>query len=191
MRKWLLVFVEILLLSMVSCNHSYTPKPVGYPRIDLPAKAYRTFDSIYPYSFQIPVYANISRDPMSPNEINWMNINFPQFKGSIHMSYMSLKGDLDKHIEDAHSMAMSHIPHSTGIRQILIKDPARRVFGLCYDIRGTGAASPYQFYLTDSTRHFIRGSLYFNTAPNNDSLAPVIAFIEKDIQHLIETLEWK
>ena len=107
------------------------------------------------------------------------------------MSYMRLEGNLTKHIEDSHSMAMSHIPHASGIRQIMIKDPARKVYGLCYDIRGSGAASPYQFYLTDSTSHFLRGALYFNISPNNDSLAPVIDFIEKDIQHLIETIRWK
>jgi gliding motility-associated lipoprotein GldD len=185
---WFLVF---FLLVMVSCNQSPTPKPVGYPRIDLPGKSYRILDSVYPYSFQIPVYSHISPDPLSPGEPNWINIDFPAFRGSIHVSYMKLNGDLAKHIEDARAMALTHMSHASGIRQIGIRDKSRSVYGLCYDIRGTGAASPYQFYLTDSIHHFMRGALYFNTTPNNDSLAPVIDFIEKDIQRMIETLRWK
>ena len=80
---------------------------------------------------------------------------------------------------------------SSGIRNIAISDPARKMYGLAYQIKGMGAASPYQFYLTDSTSHFMRGSLYFDAVPNNDSLAPVIEFVEKDIQHLFETIRWK
>jgi len=184
-------FMVFFMLIMVSCNQVPTPKPIGYPRIDLPRKSYRTLDSIYPYSFQVPVYSHISPDPNSPNEPNWINIDFPAFRGRIHVSYMKLDGNLSKHIEDARSMALTHMSHATGIRQILIRDEPRKVYGLCYDIRGSGAASPYQFYLTDSIRHFMRGALYFNTTPNNDSLAPVIDFIELDIQRMIETLHWK
>ena len=80
---------------------------------------------------------------------------------------------------------------ASGIRNIAIKDPKRNLYGLIYEINGLGAASPYQFYLTDSTKHFIRGSLYFDVIPNNDSLAPVIDFVKTDIQHLFETFNWK
>jgi gliding motility-associated lipoprotein GldD len=83
------------------------------------------------------------------------------------------------------------MPKASGIKQIVIKDNARKVYGLVYEINGLGTASPYQFYLTDSTRHFLRGALYFDVIPNNDSLAPVITYVKTDIQHLIETLRWK
>jgi gliding motility-associated lipoprotein GldD len=80
---------------------------------------------------------------------------------------------------------------SSGIRQIAIRDPNRKMYGLIYEINGMSAASPYQFYLTDSTTHWLRGSLYFDAIPNNDSLAPVIDFVKTDIQHLFETIRWK
>jgi gliding motility-associated lipoprotein GldD len=185
------MLIILMILLLVSCGQSYTPKPVGYPRIDLPRKSYRILDSIYPYSFEVPVYSHISPDLLSPGERNWINIDFPAYRGRIHLSYMRLHNDLAPHIEDSRAMAMTHMPKATGIRQILIKDPSRKVYGLCYDIRGSGAASPYQFYLTDSVQHFMRGALYFSVTPNNDSLAPVIDFVEKDIQRLIETLHWK
>ena len=80
---------------------------------------------------------------------------------------------------------------ASGIKQIAIRDPKRNMYGLVYEINGMGAASPYQFYLTDSIHHFMRGSLYFDVVPNNDSLAPVISYVKTDIQHLFETINWK
>jgi gliding motility-associated lipoprotein GldD len=99
--------------------------------------------------------------------------------------------DLSKYTEDAHSLVMKHIPKASSIEEIRIDNPQSNVHGLVYNIEGTGAASPYQFYITDSTNHFLRGALYFNTLPNNDSLAPVIEFIKGDIMHLLETARWK
>jgi len=176
-----------------SCNNDFTPKPRGYFRIALPQQKYVLLDSIYPYSFEYPAYAAITNDPLSPQEKNWINIEMPVFHGRIHISYKSLgeKQSLRTLTEDARTLVLKHMPKSSGIEQIVISDPARKVFGLVYEIRGMGAASPYQFYLTDSTRHFLRGALYFDVVPNNDSLAPVISFVQKDIQHLIETIQWK
>jgi gliding motility-associated lipoprotein GldD len=104
---------------------------------------------------------------------------------------MNGKADLPKLAEDARTLAMKHMPKASGIRQIAFSDPSRNVYGLVYEINGMGAASPYQFYLSDSSRNFLRGSLYFDAIPNNDSLAPVIAFVKEDIQHLLETIRWK
>ena len=53
------------------------------------------------------------------------------------------------------------------------------------------AASQLQFFLTDSIHHFMIGSLYFYSRPNYDSLLPALDYIEKDVIHLMETLEWK
>ena len=88
-------------------------------------------------------------------------------------------------------MITKHISKATGIRDSLIINKERNVYGLVYFLDGEGVASPLQFYLTDSTEHFMRGSLYFNVIPNNDSLQPVIDFITDDVRHLITTLEWK
>lgn len=178
---------------MLSCNSEYTPKPQGYFRIALPEKKYILLDSIYPYAFEYPAYAHITNDPLSPQENNWINIEMPVFHGRIHISYKPLtdKNSLIKYTEDTRTLALKHMSKASGIRQILISDPSRKMYGLVYEINGMGAASPYQFYLTDSTTHWLRGSLYFDAIPNNDSLAPVIDFVKKDIQHLFETIRWK
>ena len=115
------------------------------------------------------------------------------FHGRMHISYKPLtdKNSLVTFTEDTRTLAMKHMAKSSGIRQIAISDPNRKMYGLVYEINGMGAASPYQFYLTDSTTHWLRGSLYFDAIPNNDSLAPVIDFVKTDIQHLFETIRWK
>lgn len=177
-----------------SCgNNDYTPKPRGYFRIALPERKYQSLDSVYPYKFEYPAYAHITNDPLSPQEKNWINIEMPVFHGRIHISYKPLanKNMLVQFTEDTRTLALKHMSKSSGIRNIAIADPGRKMYGLVYQIKGMGAASPYQFYLTDSTSHFMRGSLYFDAVPNNDSLAPVIEFVEKDIQHLFETIRWK
>jgi gliding motility-associated lipoprotein GldD len=119
------------------------------------------------------------------------NLDYPEFNARIHLSYKKIDGNLAQYIDDSHKMAMKTIARSSGIREHFYEHPERRVFGTLYDKRGTAAASPLQFYVTDSTRHFLRGALYFNLVPNNDSLAPVISYIEEDIRHLLETLHWK
>jgi gliding motility-associated lipoprotein GldD len=175
----------------IACSESPTPKPRGYFRIGLPEKEYRLLDSIFPYTFEYPVYANITADLHAKSETNWINIDFPRFKGRVHLSYKNINNNLATFTEDAHSLVMKHIPKASAIEEIRIENRDNKVYGLLYDIKGTGAASPYQFYVTDSTTHFLRGALYFSVIPNNDSLAPVIEFIKSDIQHMLETMKWK
>jgi len=179
--------------SLTSCSSDYTPKPRGYFRIALPERKYTLLDTLYPYKFEYPSYAVITNDPLSPQEKDWINIEMPVFHGRIHISYKPLSNsdNLITFTEDTRTLALKHMAKASGIRQIAIADPGRRVYGLVYEINGMGAASPYQFYLTDSTSHFMRGSLYFDVIPNNDSLAPVIDFVKTDIQHLFETIHWK
>lgn len=189
-------FVIIILVvgAMASCSdNDYTPKPRGYFRIALPAREYKLLDSIYPFRFEYPVYSKITPDPQAPQEINWINLEFPGFKGRIHLSYKSFstREQLNSCIEDSRTLALKHIPKASSIEQTAFGIPGRNVYGLSYNIKGLGAASPYQFYATDSTSHFLRGALYFDAVPNSDSLLPVIDFVKKDIDHLIRTLDWK
>lgn len=188
-------FHIVLLLSaftcLISCGSDYFPKPRAYFRIDLPQKNYRHLDSIYPFTFDYPLYSSISKDMNSPQEKNWININFKDFKGSLHLSYKKVDGNLVKYMEDSRTMAFKHIPKASAIDNRVIMNNESKVFGLIYEIRGSGAASPYQFFVTDSLNHFLRGALYFNIVPNNDSLAPIIDFLKYDIEHLIQSFEWK
>jgi gliding motility-associated lipoprotein GldD len=183
----LLIFMAVL---MYACNEQYTPKPRGYFRIDLPEHEYKLLDSTFPYRFEYPVYANISDDPFSPEEPYWINVDFPDFKGRIHISYKVVDGNLVEYLEDSRRFVMKHIPKASAINDSLILDRDRKLYGLIYNIEGMGAASPCQFFVTDSSKHFVRAALYFDVQPNNDSLSPVIEFIRKDIGHMLETFVW-
>ncbi|MBQ2906821.1 MAG: gliding motility lipoprotein GldD [Bacteroidales bacterium] len=190
---FLLLLVNYILLTVfVSCDDkTYQPKPKGYFRIDLPEKEYVSLDSMKYYSFEHPVYSKITPDYLSPEEKEWVNVEFPSFKGTIHISYKNVDNNIEKYLEDSYYMMTKHISRAMGIRDSVVANPERKVYGLVYFLEGEGVASPLQFYLTDSVNHFLRGSLYFNVKTNNDSLAPVIDFITDDIRHLIETVKWK
>lgn len=186
------VILLLLLVTAVSCgNRNPQPKPRGYFRIDMPEKQYVTLDTMRHYSFEYPTYAIITPDYYSLDEKDWVNVEFPDFKGTIHISYKNVDLNLSDYVEDAYRMITKHITKATGIRDSVIIDRDRRVYGLVYSLEGEGVASPLQFYLTDSIQHFMRGSVYFNIYPNNDSMQPVIKFISEDVKHLINTLEWK
>ncbi len=183
--------VVLILVFLAACTEHYTPKPRGYFRIDLPEKHYQLFDTTYPYSFEYPDYARIVPDDRPESEPYWLNIEFPQFKGTVYISYKDVSGNLVEYLEDSRTFVIKHIPKADAIEDSLVYRPQDRVFGLLYDIEGSSAASPCQFFVTDSTKHFLRGALYFNTEPNNDSLAPVIGFVREDIIHMLETFHWK
>ncbi|OIP00301.1 MAG: gliding motility lipoprotein GldD [Bacteroidetes bacterium CG2_30_32_10] len=183
--------VFIISFFALSCKETPIPKPKGYFRIALPEKKYVLFDTIFPYSFEYPVYSKISINNNPNSELYWINLDFPRFNGSLQITYKNLNHNLNKYIEDSHEYVNKHIPKATSIDTKVWSNGAYKVYGLTFDIEGIGVASPYQFYLTDSTTHFLRAALYFNTIPNNDSLAPVIQFIKKDLNHLIETFKWK
>lgn len=183
----------ILILTMIAflaCNRSYTPKPRGYLRIEFPEKQYTLFDSTCPYRFEYPVYAQIVADKTINTEPCWINIEFPSFDGTIHVSYKEVSENLDEYVEDSHNLAYKHTIRADAISETVYTNPGQNVHGVVYDIKGD-AASSLQFFLTDSNVHFLRGSLYFNVTPDKDSLAPVINFFREDIIHLIESFNWK
>jgi len=182
--------VLVLTILLVSCGENYTPMPRGYFRIDLPDHSYRLSDTTFPYYFEYPEYAELQNSPHNPDSMYWINIIYPQFKATIYLSYKSIDGNLITYLEDAYTLVSKHIPKADAINDSLIVDNTRNIFGLTYKIEGSGAASPFQFFVTDSASHFLRGALYFDIVPNNDSLEPVIDFITYDIEHLINTLEW-
>ena len=193
-NKLPILLVALALLAVAfSCDRQLNPlpKPRGYFRIDLPEKAYVKVDTIEKYSFECPQYALITPDPYSPDEKNWVNVEMPQFKGSIHLTHKPVDGNLGEYLEDVHTMVTKHLQKANGVRDSLIFNEEHDVYGLFIEMDGKGVATPMQFYLTDSTANFIRGALYFNFVPNNDSMQPVIDYIRQDIDRMIETFEWK
>ncbi|MDR1593637.1 MAG: gliding motility lipoprotein GldD [Prevotellaceae bacterium] len=173
-------------LAMLSCE-SYTPKPKGYMRFDLPEKEYRLFDSICPVQFEYPVYGKM----IFVKEDNcWYNLVFPQYQATVHLSYKPVRDNLAELLDDAHIFAYKHDVKANAIEPQFVKTKNDDIVGLLFDIEGNTASS-VQFFVTDSVNHFFRGSLYFYSAPNSDSLAPLIDFFRKDIEHLIETVDFK
>ncbi|MBE2231170.1 MAG: hypothetical protein IAE96_11035 [Chitinophagaceae bacterium] len=184
-------------LLFTACNSDYSAgKKKGYFRIDFPEKKYQAFSQPgYPYSFEYPVYARVSKDSTffeDKAEDWWINIDIPQFNGKIHISYKNISSAsrFDSLTADAYKMATrQHMDIATGIYDSLFRTP-NGLNGMYYSLSGN-TATANQFYLTDSVRHFLRGALYFNAAPNADSLGIVNDFLKKDLHHLINTLQWK
>lgn len=180
----------LLMLFILACQPSYTPKPRGFLRVDFPAKEYVLFDSVCPYTFEYPSYGKIVPDTDYITEPCWINIDFPDFNGTIHISYKEVNQNLNDFIEDSRELTYKHTIKADAIKETVYTNPELEVHGILYDIKGN-AASSIQFYLTDSNAHFLRGSLYFNVQPDKDSLAPVISFFREDIIHMVESFAWK
>jgi gliding motility-associated lipoprotein GldD len=193
-RNSLILLTFTILLS--SCREVPVPRPKGYFRIDLPKHEYTTFngnDSLkgIPLSFEYPVYGKISTVQSYRYEQGWLNINIQPFRASIYLTYKDIKNNLDTLMEQTYKMNFqNHITKADAIYEQQINDPERKVYGILYDLKGN-TATAVQFFVTDSTKHFFRGSLYFFAEPNPDSLAPVNEFFREDIIHIIETLKWK
>lgn len=163
-----------------------TPKPYGYFRIDIPKTEYRSLPDRYVYDFEFSQMAQIQER----DEQYWINLIYPRYDASIHLTYKSLDQGIATLSEESRNLAFVHTDRADGINESVYTNFEKKVYGISYFIAGD-AASNVQFYLTDSVNHFLRGALYFNSAPNADSIRPVREMIEKDIIHLIESLEWR
>jgi gliding motility-associated lipoprotein GldD len=183
-----------LIILLTACNSDYTPRPRGYFRIDFPPHEYQSFNRPeFPYSFEYPVYGNVIRDTSffgdKTENPYWINIDFPRFHARIYVSYKVVDGNFDKLREDAYKMTYKHTYKASSIEDSLISTPLG-VHGVFFNVGGN-AATAKQFFVSDSTRHFLRGALYFDTTPNADSLGIVNSFLQEDMNHLINTLRWK
>ena len=187
----ILIAITFLVFLLSGCGDPIMPKPRGYFRVDFPEKEYRSFDSVgFPYRFMYPVYGRVIDDDSRIKERFWVNVDFPNHKARIHISYKPAKGRLDSLLEDSRTLAYKHALKAESINEMFFSNPDAKVYGLLYSIKGN-AASSWQFYVTDSVNHFLRGALYFAVSPNKDSLAPSVDFFGKDLIELVETIEWK
>jgi gliding motility-associated lipoprotein GldD len=180
-----------LLGMMAACGNPPAPRPEGYLRIDLPDKHYRLFDSVaFPYRFECPGYARVVPDVTSyKHEPYWLNIQLPE-KATIHFSYKSVRHNLSELLDDTHNFVYRHVIKASAITETPIQNSEKKTYGMLYEISGETASS-VQFYVTDSVRHFVRGALYFMETPNYAYLAPMISYYTSDIEHLIDTFQWK
>lgn len=174
---------------LFGCSKATTPKPYGYYRIDLPEAAYISSPKGESYRFEQSVYAT-PRKVANEGEGEWMNLHYDVLNADIHCSYMPVHGNLRELTDDAMEFVYKHVSQASAIPERVYANDEAKVYGVFFTLQGN-TASPFQFFLTDSTAHFFRGAAYCNCRPNADSLQPVLEYLEHDIEHLIETFEWK
>lgn len=181
-----------LCLFFYSCSQDYLPKPKGYNRIELPDPKYISLPDSLPYDFEYSVHANIYKDSSWMAERYWINIYYPQLEASVQITYkpvLSRQDLLEEYLRDAHTLTSKHQIKAYAIDESIIQTPLGNTVVIS-ELSGE-VPSQFQFYVTDSTKHFLRGALYFRTATKNDSLAPVIEYVKRDILQMVNTLEWK
>lgn len=193
MNKYL--YPVVLLLLACGGTENYVPKPHGFPRMVLPAKKYRMFDtSFLPYAFEQPVYSRMEKDTNSnlTAEKTWYNLNFVPFGATLHITYYRFNNwDLfDSLLYDTRKLVNKHIQRADDILEETVSADDPKVKGVLFRIDGNTATN-LNFFLTDSSHHFLRGALYFNSKTQQDSIAPVYEYLNQDIRHLIKTFKWK
>ncbi|TXD46324.1 gliding motility lipoprotein GldD [Polaribacter sp. IC073] len=179
------LFLFLFLSFFLSCKEAVFPKPKAYLSLEYPEKTYQKLKLKRPYTFDISKNTTIVDD-----KNNWLTIKYPKLKASIDITYRPVENNIKELLTEAEKLVFKHTAKA---EQIIPKDfvnPKKRVFGSIYEITGN-AASHIQFHVTDSTKNFIKGSLYFYAKPNYDSILPAVDYIKEDILRLIETLEWK
>lgn len=181
----------IIILFFSSCGKTGMPLPYGYFRVDLPEHTFTaTADSLHlPYKFEYASMAKINTHT-TEHEKYWIDISYPSLNANIYCSYLPVRGNLYNLMEDAHKYVYKHSVKADGIGETVFSHPEKQVYGILYSLDGNTASS-VQFVLTDSVRHFFRGALYFDNVPNKDSIAPMSDYVKKDIEHLMETFEWR
>lgn len=184
-----------LVLVIAACNSDYTIKRRGYYKINFPEHKYQLFNEPgFPYSFEYPVYSKIVKDTNffdeKPDNPWSINIDIPGFSGKIYMSYKNVTpANYDKLVSDAFTMTYKHTSKATEIKDSLMTTTSG-LTGVFFQVGGN-AATANQFFVTDSVKHFLRGALYFDATPNEDSLKVVNDFLKADMNHLINSLKWK
>ena len=205
------------LMATVACRHNdYTPKPYAYLRIDLPEHDYFLLDTMrthpgdtlvfdgdttsaltgYTKTFPFTFEANQCiewTEKDAPKGERWIDLMYPRWNGVVFLTYKRIAGvdDLRGQVDTSLRLMESHYQFASGVEEQAYENRRQRVYGMVYRLGGQRVASTCQFWVTDSVSNFLRGALYINQAPNNDSLAPVIEYMQDDIVHLIETLHWR
>jgi gliding motility-associated lipoprotein GldD len=178
------VLIVLLFLSF-SCKNDVMPKPASYLRLDYPEAEYVSFGNQCPFDFEVNSNAIVKEE-----ENCGIAISYPKMKATIYLTYKPVRNDIDKLLRDAQKLTYEHVIKADDILEQPYLNPEKKVYGMFYQVDGN-AATNSQFYVTDSTKHFITGSVYFYAKPNFDSIMPAASYIKNDMQRLMETLKWK
>jgi gliding motility-associated lipoprotein GldD len=192
MSKLFSCYWLLFTLLCASCTQEYQPKPKGYNRLILPLTEYRISPDSLPYQFEYSKHARLLRDSSSIRERHWVEIYYPELKANIHITYKRIGHNdqlLKEFMNDAYHLTAKHQIKAYAIDEMISKTPSGKT-AVIAEIDGE-VPSQFQFTMTDSTKNFLRGALYFNTRVQNDSLKPAIEYMKKEVMHLINTVEWK
>ena len=173
---------------MVSCGNEVQPKPKAMLALNYPLPEYRPVNLNCPYTFEKNRQAEIT--PSKSRNGCWINLNYPLLNGTIFITYQSVRNNLDSLLRDAQKLPLQHTIKADAIEGDVYTNDLHKVYGMFYELQGD-AASQAQFYITDSTAHFLTGAVYFNTKPNYDSIYPAADYIKQDMRHLMETIRWQ
>jgi gliding motility-associated lipoprotein GldD len=181
----------LLLLLFSACQQDYTPKPLGYNRLNLPEPAYRPLPDSLPYAFEYSIHAKLLDDTSAISDRYWIEVYYPEIKANVHITYKPIRSAqlLKEFLDDAYTLTSKHQIKAYAINEVISKTPSGKI-AVIAELEGE-VPSQFQFTVTDSTKNFMRGALYFNTKVANDSLLPAIDYMKKDIMHMINTLEWR
>jgi gliding motility-associated lipoprotein GldD len=188
----LVVFLVGSQIIFSACQRQYLPKPVGYNRLVLPAPAYQQLPDSLPYRFEYSKHARLLRDTSWISERFWVMVYYPLMKANVHITYKPVNNNkklLKEFVDDAYRLTAKHQIKAYSIDEAIVHTPSGKT-AVVEEIQGE-VPSQFQFVITDSTSNFIRGALYFDTKVQNDSLAPAIEYVKKDIMHMINTLAWR
>ncbi|MDR0507653.1 MAG: gliding motility protein GldD [Dysgonamonadaceae bacterium] len=192
-----------IFLTLWACSPDYSPKPTGYFYIHIDDHKYRLFSDCPQFEFNISTQVEVDKltdfKTWTPNVKfdnktvyqQWFNLIYPSLGAQLYCDYLPISSKNFAQIsEECRKFAYLHVKKANAILTRNYANPEMRVYGLVYEIKGD-VASPVQFVLTDSVKHFFRGALYFDNVSSQDSIAPVAEYIKEDIEMLIESFKWK
>lgn len=193
MRNWFILLSLTLILGFSACKETYTPKPHGYLRIELPTEHNYTPTPegiAFKSSFSsIAQWVKLEQKHIDNRESQWYNIYYPNYNAKVHLSYITINDNLDSLLEESHKFVFEHTVRAEAIDESTFHNNRDNVHGVIFNLQGN-SASNMEFWATDSMEHFLRGALYFEITPNVDSLYPVINYIKEDITHFVENISW-
>ncbi len=181
--KRLLVLL-IISMPFVGCKEEVLPKPKALLRLEYPNSEYKLLDT---GNFQFKMNGLCDFEMKNNNSLT---LDYRTMKGSLFITYKEVDNNIDKLLTDAQRLSIEHSAKADGILPHPFVNEDDKVYGMFFEVVGD-AASQAQFYATDSTAHFVTGSLYFYTKPNYDSIYPAATYLQNDIKKIMETLRWK
>ncbi|MEM8847891.1 MAG: gliding motility lipoprotein GldD [Bacteroidota bacterium] len=180
-----LLFCLCCIILASACKDDVLPKPKAMLRLDYPKASYQNLNLDCSFSFDKNDISVVKE-----NKDCSLVLDYPTIKGSIYLTYKRVDNNLETLLTDAQKLSYEHVVKADNILEQPFVNPDDGVYGMFYEVSGN-AASQSQFYVTDSTAHFVTGSLYFYAKPNYDSILPAAIYLQKDIRKIMESLQWR